>query len=100
VDVPVGDRSTHTCRLEFIAYEPSVWEQEWRANAEEYQQHACETMLQQKHLVDAWMEPMNATFATGYATATEQALQNSTVRAFLNLRQAAAHEIAHLRRLA
>ena len=77
--LPVGNRRVSRCSLAFIAYEPSKWEEEWRTQAKEYQQHTCKTMLQQKHLVDAWMEPMNATFMAGSAAATEPAFQDSKV---------------------
>jgi hypothetical protein len=73
----MGSRQSQQCSLTFVAYEPSEWEEEWRLKTEEYQQHVCKTMLEQKHLVDAWMEPMNATFAAGSVAATEPALQDT-----------------------
>ena len=78
----VGNCHKRQCSLTFLGYQPSDWEEEWRTNAEEYQQHACTTMLAQKDLVDAWMEPMNATFSAS-AAATLPAMQNTKVKAFL-----------------
>ena len=75
--LPVGNRRMRQCSLAFIAYEPSEWEEEWRTKAKDYQQHTCKTMLEQKHLVDAWMEPMNATFMPGTAAATAPAFQDA-----------------------
>jgi hypothetical protein len=73
----VGNRSARKCSLAFIAYEPSEWEEEWRTNAKEYQGNACKKMQEQKHLVDAWMEPMNATFSAATAAATVPAFQST-----------------------
>ena len=75
--LPVGNRRVRRCSLAFIAYEPSEWEEEWRTKAEDYQQHTCQKMLEQKHLVDAWMEPMRAAFMPGSAAATAPAFQDA-----------------------
>lgn len=46
--------SARLCKHKFEAYEPSDWEEEWRAKAEEYHETACKIRINdQSALVDA-----------------------------------------------
>lgn len=83
----VNRRPTPQCSLEFQAYEPSEWEAEWRDKAEEYQHKACKTMLAQSQLVDAWMEPMNASFSSNVVASQLPEMQNSKVNILFNMPQ-------------
>lgn len=68
------------CRRKWVtAYEPSEWEEEWRANAEEYQVGTCKRMNKQKDLVDAWMGPMNASFSRNAIPSELPAFQDTKV---------------------
>lgn len=69
------------CTLKFLGYDSSDWEAEWRSKAEDYQHKACKTMLAQADRVDAWMEPMNASFSRAAIAAELPQMQNTQVGA-------------------
>jgi len=67
------------CSLKFLGYEPSEWEARWQDQAKTLQTRACATMLEDRDLVDAWMAPMNESFAAGTAAAELPAMQDDEV---------------------
>ena len=67
------------CNLTFQGYQSSDWEAEWLQNIEEYQGKACKTMLAQSELVDAWMQPMNASFSGNVIASQLPAMRNTKV---------------------
>ena len=75
-----SQRPKPTCSLTFQGYQSSDWEAEWQQNIEEYQEKACKTMLAQSELVDAWMEPMNASFSRNVAASELPAMRNTKVK--------------------
>ncbi len=72
-------RPAYDCRLDFVRYEPSKWEAKWRASAEALEGNVCSTMLQDVRLTEAWMQPMNKSFAADHAAITLPEMQGDEV---------------------
>lgn len=76
--VPATPTDDH-CRLEFLRYEPSQWETRWKTGAAELQDKVCATMVQEAALTEAWMAPMDPSFAADAAATDLPGMQGDEV---------------------
>ncbi len=67
------------CKLQFQKYEPSKWEQRWRADADKLQDKICETIKAEADLVHRWLSPMEKTFSPGIAATDMEELQDDEI---------------------